>query len=169
MNRWRVILAVVVIFLAGAGTGGALVRTFAPKVKTEYRRTHVSPPLPVGNERRQEYLAKLDRELQLNADQRVKIEEILAASQKRMKEIWEPMEPQVKEEYRRTRREISEVLTPEQQAKMKNMRKGRDDRDRGEKKAQGNGGNGERSGLGFVEKVEKTEAQRKCAKDDCCV
>ncbi|HEX7859151.1 MAG TPA: hypothetical protein VF773_02360 [Verrucomicrobiae bacterium] len=156
MNRWRVILAVVVIFLAGAGTGGALVRTFAPKVKMEYRRTHVSPPLPVGHERRQEYIAKLDRELQLTAEQRTKVEEILAASQKRMKEIWEPMEPQVKEEYRRSRREISEVLTPEQQAKMKSWRK-----DRGDKKNEDE--KNEKSST-----AEKAETQRKCSKDSCC-
>ena len=151
MNRWRVILAVVVIFLAGAGTGGALVRTFAPKV---VKRTHVSPPLPVGHERRQEYIEKLDRELQLTAEQRGKVEEILAASQKRMKEIWEPLEPQVKEEYKRSRREISEVLTPEQQAKMKSWRKDRDDR------------KGEKKGENLVE--EKAGSQRKCSKDNCC-
>jgi Spy/CpxP family protein refolding chaperone len=147
-------MAVVVIFLAGAGTGGALVRTFAPKV---VKRTHVNPPLPVGHERRQEYIEKLDRELQLTAEQRTKIEGILAASQKRMKEIWEPMEPQVKEEYRRSRREISEVLTPDQQAKMKSWRK-----DRGEKK------NDDQK----IEKAstdEKAETQRKCSKDNCCL
>ena len=149
MNRWRVILAAIIIFSAGAATGGLLVRTYAPKI---VKRTHVSPPLPIGHDRRQEYISKLDRELQLNPEQRVKIETILADSQKRMKEIWEPMEHQVKEEYRRTRREISEVLTPEQQEKMKQWRKG----EKGENNKPG-------------EKSEKPEAQRNCTKDSCCV
>jgi Spy/CpxP family protein refolding chaperone len=146
VNRWRVILAAVVIFLAGVATGAVVVRTYAPKI---VKRTHVSPPLPIGNDRRQEYIAKLDRELQLTPEQRGKIEMILAASQKRMKGIWEPMEPQVKEEYRRTRREISEILTPEQQEKMKQWRKG----DKGDINKPG----------------EKPEAQRNCTKANCCV
>ena len=120
MNRWRIILAAVVIFAAGAATGGILVRNYAPKV---VKRMHVSPVLPISHDRRQEYISKLDREVQLSAGQKAKVEEILAASQKRMKQIWEPLEPEVKEEYRRTRREISEILTPEQQEKMSKWRK----------------------------------------------
>ena len=131
VNGTRVILATVVIFLAGGVTGGIVVRTYAPKV---VKRTHVSPPLPISHDRRQEYIAKLDRELELTDEQQVKIEQILAASQKRMKQIWEPFEPQVKEEYRRTRREIFEVLTPEQQVEMKSWRKWDN---KGEKKGDG--------------------------------
>lgn len=121
VNGFRVVLAAVVIFLAGGVTGGIVARTYAPKV---VKRTHVSPPLPISHDRRQEYVAKLDHKLGLTDEQQSKIEGILAASQKRMKQIWEPFEPQVKEEYRRTRREIFEVLTPEQQAEMKSWRKG---------------------------------------------
>lgn len=124
MNRWRIILAAAVIFCAGGATGGLLVRTYAPKV---VKRIHVSQPLPISPDRRQEYIEKLNREVSLTAEQRVKVEEILAASQKRMKEIWEPLEPQVKDEYRRTRREISEILTPEQQEKMSKWKGKRDD------------------------------------------
>ena len=146
MNRWRVILAAAVIFLAGVATGAVVVRTYAPKI---VKRTHISPPLPIGHDRRQEYISKLDRELQLTAEQRTQVEGILADSQERMKQIWEPMEPQVKEEYRRTRREISEILNPEQQAKMKQWRKDKDNS----------------KGL---EKKEKSESQRNCTKDACC-
>jgi hypothetical protein len=95
VNRWRIILAAAVIFCAGGATGALVVRTYAPKV---VKRMHVSPPLPVSNDRRQEYISKLDRELQLTPEQRTLVEQILAASQKRMKQIWEPLEPEVKEE-----------------------------------------------------------------------
>ena len=154
MNRWRVILAAAVIFLAGVGTGAVVTRTFAPRI---VKRTHVTQPLPTGPDRRQEYISRLDRELQLSPEQRAKAESILAESQKRMKEIWEPMEPQVKEEYRRTRREISEILSPDQQAKMKQWRKDRDNRDDKKDESQG-------------EKLidgEKPKAQRKCS-SSCC-
>jgi Spy/CpxP family protein refolding chaperone len=120
VNRWRIILAAAVIFCAGAGTGAIVARNYAPKI---VKRTHVSPPLPLSHDRREEYISKLDREVQLTAEQRGQVERILAASQKRMKQIWEPLEPEVKEEYRRTRREISEILTPEQQAKMSKWKK----------------------------------------------
>ncbi len=152
MNRWRVILAAVVIFLAGAGTGAILVRNYAPKV---VKRTNVSAPLPTTPERRVEYISKLDRELGLTPEQRTQVEEILAASQKRMKQLWEPMEPQVKEEYRRTRREISEILTPEQQAKMKQWKKDRDNKD---------GNAGKDAGKSGVE----IESQKRCSKPYCC-
>ncbi|HTG43653.1 MAG TPA: hypothetical protein VK633_03890 [Verrucomicrobiae bacterium] len=104
------------IFAAGAATGGLLVRTYAPRI---VRRLHVSPPLPMSIERRMEYISKLDRELELSPEQRKQAEQIIAASQERMKQLWEPFEPRVKEEYRRSRREISEILSPEQREKMK--------------------------------------------------
>ncbi len=134
------------IFLAGVATGAVAVRTYAPKI---VKRTHISPPLPIGHDRRQEYIAKLDRELQLTPEQRTKVEAILAESQNRMKQIWEPLEPEVKEEYRRTRREISEILNPEQQAKMKQWRKDKDNSK-------------------SMEKKDEPESQRDCSKDACC-
>ena len=157
MNRWRVILAAAVIFAAGAGTGAILTRTYAPKI-VNVKRTHVSPPLPIGSERRQEYIARLDGEVQLTTEQRSQVETILEESQKRMKALWEPMEPQVKDEYRRTRREISEILTPEQQAKMKKWRKDRDEKK--DDKKDGNGGEKLVNG-------DKPEAQRNCSKMNC--
>jgi hypothetical protein len=150
VNRWRVILAAAVIFLAGAGTGGVIVRTYAPKI---VKRTHISPPLPIGEDRRQEYLGKLDRELHLTPDQRAKVEQILCQSQDRMKMIWDPIAGEVKDEYRRTRKEIWEILTPEQQAKMKTWRKS----DKGDNKDNGKP----------LDKKEEA-SQRNCTKDACC-
>jgi hypothetical protein len=128
VTRWKVILAAVVIFFAGASTGALIVRNFAPKI---VRRTHVSPPVPLSSTRRQEYLSKLDHELSLTPEQRQAAEVILSASQERMKQIWEPVEPKIKEEYRRTRREIADLLNPEQREKMKRWHTERDQRRRG--------------------------------------
>ena len=152
MNRWRVILAAAVIFLAGVGTGAVVVRTYAPKI---VKRTHISPPLPIGEDRRREYVDKLDRELHLTMDQRAQVEEILVQSQDRMKTIWDPIAGEVKDEYRRTRKEIWEILTPEQQAKMKTWRKG----DKGDK--------GDKDNSKPFEKKEEA-SQRNCTKDACC-
>ena len=122
MNRWKVILAALVIFATGAATGGVLVRVYAPKV---VKRTQVIPP-GSSPERRQEYLSKLDRELSLTPEQRVEIEKILVESQDRMKEIWEPFGQQARDEYRKTRKSISELLSEEQREKMWNLRKEKD-------------------------------------------
>lgn len=157
VRPWRVILAAVVIFLAGAITGSVATRVYAPKI---IHRTHVPAPLPVGPERRQAYLSKLDRELQLTPDQRQKVEAILAESQQRMKVLWRRMEPDTKEEYRRTAREISAVLTPEQAENFKRMRHGRDRKnDKGEKGEKSERGDEKRSKTPSVEKSIKPEAR----------
>lgn len=151
MNRWRVILAAAVIFLAGAGTGAIVARNYAPKV---VKRTHISPPLPTTPERRVEYIDKLDRAVGLTPEQRTQVEGILAASQKRMKMLWEPLEPQVKEEYRRSRREIMEILNPEQQERMKQWRKDKENKD------------GTKETNKYPSRV---ESQKRCSKPYCCL
>jgi Spy/CpxP family protein refolding chaperone len=120
VSRWKVLLVAFVIFAAGAATGALVVRNYAPKI---IHRTHVTPPMQMTIEHRMEYVNKLDRELHLTPEQRQKVETIIAASQQRMKTIWDGVEPQVKEEYRCSRRDISEVLTPEQREKMRAWRK----------------------------------------------
>ena len=133
------------------------IRAYAPKI---IHKTHVANPLPVSQERRQEYLAKLDRELVLTPEQRQKVESILAASQERMKALWEQIEPKTKEEYRNTRKEISEILSPEQREKMKRLRHTRDQEKSGEPKAAP--GPGEKSGDPKPEACLGHAARKKC-------
>jgi Spy/CpxP family protein refolding chaperone len=116
-------LAAMVIFVAGGVTGAVAFRHYAPKT-TDKAKT--ATPMPVSSELRHDYLSKLDRELQLSAEQRQQVEAILAASQQRMKALWRQIEPQTKDEFQRTRKEISELLGPEQREKMQSMRHGRD-------------------------------------------
>ena len=121
MSRWKVILAAFVIFVAGAVTGGTLVRSYppAPTQKAQPARQ----PGPFNGDHRRGYLQRLNKELELTTNQYQQVEQILATSQERMKKLWEPVSPMAKEEYARTRKEILEVLTPEQREKMKNMRR----------------------------------------------
>src|ERR1051325_8993634 len=103
-------------------TGGLLVRTYAPRIvqqQQQQQRNHFSGSPPMSTQRRMEYLGKLDRELQLTPEQHKQAEAIITASQERMKKLWEPIDPQFKEEYRRSRREISEILNDDQREKMK--------------------------------------------------
>jgi Spy/CpxP family protein refolding chaperone len=127
---------VVVIFLAGAASGALVTRIYAPRV---VKKQQPSAPLPISSERRQEYLMKLDRELQLSPEQRQQCESILAASQKRMKDLWETIEPGARQEYQRSRKEISEVLTPEQRDKMKRWRHRDRDKENSKEREKTNG------------------------------
>lgn len=119
MTRWKVIFAALIIFVAGGVTGGAIVRAFP---RTQPKKV-TGQPAPFNGDHRRNYLQRLDKEVQLTPEQRAKIEKILADGQERMKKLWEPVAPKAKDEYKRTRQEISEILTPEQREKMKNMRR----------------------------------------------
>ena len=114
VTHWKVFAAAFVIFAAGGATGGILVRTYLPRVE---KRT-VTSPLPT-TEKRMEYVARLAEEVNLSREQRTQVEKIIEASQARMKSMWDGVQPQIKEESRFSRREISEILTPEQREKMK--------------------------------------------------
>lgn len=124
MKAWRIILAVTLIFSAGAVTGAIVARKIAPRiVKTE----RVSPPpnFTQSPERRKEYLDRLESKLNLSGDQKQKIDGILRASQTRLRSLWDNWEPQAKEEFQRTRKEITEVLSEEQRELYRQMRKHR--------------------------------------------
>lgn len=139
MKTWRIILAVCLIFAAGAVTGALVARRIAPAV---IKQSEKQPPsMPPHQDQRKGYLERLEAKLNLTPEQKQQVDRILKESQERMKQLWAGIEPQAKEEYKRTRKEISEILTPEQNEKYKAMRrdrggdgKGRDDKNKEEGK-----------------------------------
>ena len=56
----------------------------------------------------------MDRELDLSADQRLKIESILSLREERIDAVWDQLRPKVREEIDRSNREIVDVLNAEQ-------------------------------------------------------
>ena len=131
MTRWKVIFAAFVIFAAGAVTGALSMRGF--NAESPRQKAPSPPPHPFPSP--QAYVEKLDRQVQLTEEQRVKIEELLTESQKRMEKLWEPISPVAREEFRRTRKEISEILTEEQREQWKKHWRHRDGRKPEEQKA----------------------------------
>ena len=103
MNSWKVILATVVIFSAGVFTGGLLVK-----------QTSKPEPVPSPEFGRIQMLRRLSRLLSLTAEQNEQLDTIMRESQERTKVFWELLEPELRGEFRKTRDEIREVLTPEQ-------------------------------------------------------
>jgi Spy/CpxP family protein refolding chaperone len=98
------------IFGTGVVTGGLLVRpvTPAPGVRNQRPPTHPAQPVTSGG--RMEFLRRLQGELELTAEQREHIEELIKQSQERAKK-------HAREEWIRVRDEFRTVLTPEQQAR----------------------------------------------------
>lgn len=154
MNTWKVILATLVIFVAGVVTGGLLV-SYADRAQQKNRRflprdnvrlpananpsafgsprdpRESQPRLPNPLQNRllrgvsMEFLQKLEAEVRLTAEQRERIEKIIAAGQLRNKELWERVAPEMRREIAETQKRIREELTPEQRVRFEELMKSR--------------------------------------------
>ncbi len=117
MNTSKVILATLVIFIAGLVTGAVLVR------QSSWVRRAVRPPVtrPGGpgtpGIMRVEFLRRLQRELDLSPEQKERIEKILKEGQEESRRIMEPVMPELRQQFSRTKDQFREVLTPEQRRK----------------------------------------------------
>jgi Spy/CpxP family protein refolding chaperone len=106
VSPWKVILATLVIFIAGLGTGVLLDKRLGTLPPPP-----VSPALPA---QRLELMGRMNRQLNLTPPQREIIEQIFHESRERIRKLRETVEPKVKEETRLVRERIRQVLTPEQ-------------------------------------------------------
>lgn len=108
-----------VIFAAGVVTGGVLawrLQRSLPDSRPRNPGTRLSQvPSPGGQ--RLEFLRRAQRELNLSADQRQRIDKILKESQERSRKLMEPVAPQLRQEVERTKSEFRQQLTPEQRRK----------------------------------------------------
>lgn len=137
MKLWKVILATIVIFAAGALAGGMLVKTFTPLVPPP------NPPVPpiLSQQRFQE---KLKRELQLTADQTNRIDKIFHESNARIKILWELVGPEMQKERQEVRESIRALLASEQRDKFEQLLKEpphRSDRSDGQRRGSRTGTN----------------------------
>jgi Spy/CpxP family protein refolding chaperone len=117
VNAWKVVLATLVIFIAGIFTGVVLTRHNAP-------RWPQRPPSQPGTARapatfspggiRVEFLRRAQRELDLTKEQKEKIDLMIKHSQERSRKIMEPVAPELRREIQRSKDELMEVLTPDQ-------------------------------------------------------
>jgi len=105
---WKVILAAVVIFSAGAVTGGLTVK-LKSQAPRNISRTY---PSPSSARPRGDLADRMQKELNLTPAQREDIDRILRESKERTKKIWESAH----DESRNLRNNIRGVLTPEQRA-----------------------------------------------------
>ena len=143
MNTWKVILATMVIFGTGVITGGLVVRqsgNFSPAFRPrDYRVQRPLPPSPLSDDgipqvhiQRMEFLNHVQRELDLNLEQRARIEKIITEGQVRTKELWEPVAKLTRQEMQQVRERIRAELTPEQRPRFEELLKQRPPRKPGE-------------------------------------
>ena len=106
MNPWKVILATLVIFMAGLGTGVVL-----------DQQLRILPSRPVASGtllQHLELMGRMNRQLALTPAQRESLEQIFRESRQRIRQLRETVEPKIKEETQQVRERIRGVLTPEQ-------------------------------------------------------
>lgn len=103
-NTLKAVIAATLIFGIGVLTGAYLVE---PKVPAR-----PDTPLSMNDEKRAVFLNKLDRQLTLEETQKDRIIEILAQSNERTKEFWEPIANRMRAEITSVRAEIRAELTP---------------------------------------------------------
>ena len=143
MSAWKVILATMVIFGCGVVTGALLMKTElpsagAPAEPAQHPPASTNQPPPLAQIQRPEFLRRMQKQLELTASQRDEIAKIMKASQERNRPLWDRIAPQMREEVKRVREEIRQVLTPGQQTKFDEMLKSRP------RKAEGAAGRPER-------------------------
>ncbi len=128
MNAWKVILATVVIFGTGVITGALVVRQTGqvnPPVQQKSLASGPSPVITAPRDLRLEFLRRAQRELDLNPEQRERIDKIIKDSQERTRKLMEPVAPALHSELQITKQQFLAVLTPEQQIRFERMTKRR--------------------------------------------
>lgn len=126
-NKWQVRAAALTIFVLGFAAGALSLNLYNSR----------RPAGPQDN--RQRRIEQMLDRLDLNEDQRSRMEEIMKDTRARMDAIRKESSPQIQEARQESRRRMQEVLTPAQweelQDLMKRNRGGRRDRNRDNREA----------------------------------
>jgi Spy/CpxP family protein refolding chaperone len=120
VSPWKVILATLVIFVAGLVTGAVGVQRLLKPNRPALRAEPMHPWMLRDN-----FRAELDRRLQLTPEQSERIERITREGQERVREISSLVTPEIQAELKAVREEIRDTLTPEQRAKFEEILRAR--------------------------------------------
>ena len=123
-SKWQVRLAALLIFVLGVAAGALGLNGYH-----RWSRAHAE------STRQQRFEAMLDR-LQLNADQKTQVHQILTETRQQLQALRKESEPRFDEIRKQADERLQKVLTPEQwkqfQQERETMRGGREGRRRGE-------------------------------------
>lgn len=144
MNRWKAILAVLVIFIAGFSSGAMASRLLQKPAAVTPPVVPGGPAMPYLGERL-EFMRRMTSRLGLAPEQNERIEKLVRESQQRVRELWAPVSPKVQEELRALRRQIEAELTPEQNQRFEEMSKERPSRGSSDHRRKWDGSGGPKS------------------------
>jgi Spy/CpxP family protein refolding chaperone len=120
-----------VIFACGVLTGAMVMKAgrppaIVPPAPQPPAASPRNPAPPWWQLQRLEFFKRMEKQLDVAPEQREQIDLILKESQERTKPLWDQIAPQMTEELKRVRQEVTKVLTPEQRKKMNELsRRGR--------------------------------------------
>lgn len=140
-NTWKIVLATIVIFAAGAVTGGLLVNYTrggrgqrADRAQTQSQRSMSWQPgvgeiikrgtneiRPLIEQQRMDFVLRVQRELRLDPQQRERIEHIVREEQERTREFWEKNQPELRRMVQEAKEKIRAELTPEQRTRSEEL------------------------------------------------
>lgn len=120
MSPWKVILATLVIFIAGLVTGAVGVKGILKPTGPGNRYEPMQPRML-----RENFRAELDRRLNLSPEQNARIERAMHEGQERVKEIWSLVGPEMQAELRAVREEIRRELTQDQRQRFDELMRDR--------------------------------------------
>jgi hypothetical protein len=127
VKTWRVILATIVIYGAGVITGGLLIGHLGSPAP---QATQHPPPGPArpgqrisAGVMRIEFLRRIEKDLNLSAQQKQRVDAILSDGQERTRLIMEPFAPQIRQELNKTLDDFRAALTPPQQTRFDELLK----------------------------------------------
>ena len=112
MNLWKVILAALVLYLVGIGTGFFVASSRAKSRPALSERPRVSM---------HDIMRRMESRLELNDDQKEKVSAILQAREKQMRSLMDEVRPQIKAAEKTMREKIEALLSEEQRAKFEEV------------------------------------------------
>ena len=112
MNLWKVILAALVLYLAGIGTG-----FFVADSRTKDRQAFSERP----RVSMRDIMQRMESRLELSDEQTEKVSVILQARREQMRLLMEGVRPQIKAAEKTMREKIEELLSEEQRAKFEEV------------------------------------------------
>jgi hypothetical protein len=137
-NTWKIVLATVVIFGAGVGTGGLLVdHADRAKIQRVVRQQAARANWQLGprevvqrgdrelrpmmEQKRMDFILRAHRELELTPEQQERVEKIVREGQEKTKAFWEKAAPELHKDLQEVRERIHAELTPEQRKKFEQI------------------------------------------------
>lgn len=122
-NKWQIRVAALVVFLLGAAAGALAFNAYQSWARASMRGQHGA------------HIERVFDQLQLNEEQKTKVQQILADARQQLGALRQESEPRFAEVRKQTDERLRQTLTPEQWQKFQQlkdeMRGGRHGRGRG--------------------------------------